>query len=109
MELTHPIVFGFLNLLWIAGVWNATASDQVLGPIADWMSGSESRGWERHVPEWLTKPMYDCPPCMASVHGSLWWALFQPFSFWLLPFYIVCLSGAAKILVILLLPKDKEE
>lgn len=109
MDLTHPIIFGCLNLLWIIGVWNAAEPDEILGSIANWMSGSPSQGIPRHVPEWITKPLYDCPVCMASVHGILWWCLFQPFTVWLLPFYVVCLSGASKILVILVVQQDKEE
>lgn len=45
-------------------------------------------------PDWVKKPLYDCPTCMASVHGSIvYWVVME----WTLgnlyiwPFYLFAL------------------
>jgi len=100
MDLTHPIVFGILNALWILGVFTAAEPGQILGPIATWMAGdSEAVPFKpRRFPEWITKPLFDCVYCMASLHGIAWWLIFQPFPLQLLPFYVVCLCGLLKLI-----------
>lgn len=98
MDLTHPIIFGCLNALWILGVFTAAEPGQILGSIAEWMAGNSEKGKPRMVPEWITKPLFDCVYCMASLHGIAWWLVFRPFQLVLLPFYIVCLCGLLKLI-----------
>jgi hypothetical protein len=102
------ILHGFLNALWILGIWNAALPGQVLDPIATWMAGDSKAvpPIEGHAPDWINKPLFLCPMCMASVHGTLWWLIFRPVSFWALTVYIVCLSGFLKAIAILVLDKD---
>lgn len=49
-----------------------------------------------HIPYWLTKPLYNCPPCMASIHSTYVYWFFMPFelhSLYIYPIYILALSG----------------
>jgi hypothetical protein len=98
MDLTHPIIFGCLNALWILGVFTSAEPGQILGAPAEWMAGNASKGKPRRVPEWITKPLFDCPYCQSSFHGILWWLIFRPFPLQLLPFYVVCLCGLMKLI-----------
>lgn len=102
------ILHGFLNALWIIGVWNACLPGQVLDPIATWMAGNskEVPAIEGHLPDWINKPLFLCPMCMASFHGTLWWLMFHQVPFLILTVYIVCLSGLMKAVAILILNKD---
>lgn len=56
-------------------------------------------------PEWITKPLFDCPICMASIHGTLWFAGILPYffsvqmhiKFWIL--FMFCLCGLNTIIL----------
>lgn len=100
------ILHGIFNALWILGVWNLFRPDEMLGEIGDFFAGSKERGMERILPWYISRPIFECAPCMASFHGVLWWLLFHPFPLILLPIYIVCLSGFLKVVTILVLNKD---
>lgn len=104
----HALLFAGLNILWIVGVWNAFLPGQILSPIGDLLSGNNKAPipFDGMAPEWVTKPLYECPMCCASVHGTLWWFVFGMGSVWFWPVYVVCLSGAMKIIAILVLNKD---
>jgi hypothetical protein len=70
------------------GWWNAFAPGMVFGWIADVL--------ETRTPEWIQKPLYACPPCMASIHGTwLWFYLGGDWGM-LLPF-VLALSGFNRI------------
>ncbi len=49
----------------IIGIWTLFLPDMLLGPIG--------KAWDRRLPEMLQKPLYQCPPCMSSVHGFWIW------------------------------------
>lgn len=104
----HTLLFAALNMLWIVGVWNAALPGQILDPIASWMAGDSHAvpPVEGNAPDWINKPLFLCPMCMASVHGTLWWFMFNMGSVWFWPVYVVCLSGAMKLITILVLNKD---
>jgi hypothetical protein len=55
----------------------------------------------KNTPEWVQKPLYDCPTCMASVHSTyIFWAAY-PFtleSLILYPFYILALAAMATVI-----------
>lgn len=83
----------FLPLLLIAslvcfGVWNAFAPGMILG----WLGNI----WDRRLPECLQKPLYSCPPCLASIYGSVVWILAGGDLTWWLPF-VLALSGLNRI------------
>jgi|LakMenEpi03Aug12_release.lakeMendotaPanAssembly.Ray.scaffolds.fasta_scaffold27346_10 hypothetical protein len=64
MSLYHALV---LNSLVIIGVHLLTRVGMLLYPFVndDWH-------------EYIRKPLYDCPPCMASVWGIAGWFYFAP-------------------------------
>lgn len=70
------------------GIWNAFKPDMILGCLG--------RIWDKRLPEMLQKPLYSCPPCMASIYGSALWILAGgDLTFWL-P-YVLALSGLNRI------------
>lgn len=72
----------------IVGIWNAFAPGMIFGWLADWL--------EKHVSEHFLKPVYSCPPCMASVHGTWVWFLAGGDLTWWPPF-VLALSGLNRI------------
>lgn len=108
LQIIETLTSSVLNALWIIGVWNAFLPGQILGELGDFMAGNTKviPPIERNLPTWFTKPLFECPMCCASFHGALWWLLFQPVPWYLLPIYVVCLSGFMKIISILVLDKD---
>lgn len=110
MSLPYVIVLGFLNALWIVGVFYAFTPGQILGEVGDFLGGNYkvSPPLESHAPDWFTKPLFMCPRCMASVHGALWWICFSMGPWYILPFYVVCLSGLMNCVTITILNHDHE-
>lgn len=96
------------NAFVIIGVHFATRHDQIFGFIGDAI--------RRLTPEWISKPMIECPPCQSSVWGSsIWWtmgftyvplSLVDRFFYW--PFYILALCGFVRFLNLLLEATRKE-
>jgi len=43
--------------------------------------------------EFWSKPVTECLPCMASVHGTYGFFLFYKGELWMLPFYLLALVG----------------
>lgn len=77
------ILLLILTSLWCFGVWNAFDEDMVFGGLRKYIDN-----W----PGWIRKPLVDCPPCLASVHGFAAYAIFHEIDLMVIPF-IVCLSG----------------
>ncbi len=83
----------FLLLLPIAcliciGWWNAFSKGMIFGWLGDI--------WERRLPEAINKPLWSCPPCLASSVGSVVWFWFGgDLTNWL-PF-VLALSGVNRI------------
>jgi hypothetical protein len=50
-----------VNALFIVGLHLATGEDMIFNKPALWV--------ESKVPYWMTKPLFNCPTCMASVHS----------------------------------------
>lgn len=104
------ILHGMFNALWIVAVWNLFLPGQLLGPIGDFLAGNSKvvPVIEPHAPDYVTKPLFECPRCQASLHGVLWWVMFQHVPWYLLPVYVVCLSGLMTIVTITVLSKDHD-
>jgi len=78
-----------LGVLIITGIWTCFGQGMVMGELADWM--------EDRFPQWVTKPLFACPPCMSSVHGTwIWFTLNGPVEVW--PIYVLALCGAMKLI-----------
>jgi len=84
MDLISSVNFLFhvvLTSLWCLGFYIAFDSGMILG----WLRPEKKY--------WLTKPLYDCPPCMGSLHGFVaFFLLFGTMDFRVVPF-IFCVSG----------------
>lgn len=79
----------FVAMLVCIGIWNAFGHGQAFGWLGDWM--------ENHAPEWVNKPLWMCPPCMASVHGTwIWFCVARGGIDMWFPF-ILALSGLNRI------------
>lgn len=70
------------------GVWNAFAPGMIFGWLGD--------TFDKRLPAALQKPLYSCPPCLASVYGSIMWFLLGGDTTLWLPF-VLALSGFNRI------------
>lgn len=103
--------------LWIVGVWTLFRPGMIFQKWGDWMEWAARVLWKRATKgvwredpgsdgAFICKPLFACPPCMASVHGTLAWFFWGGGSIqWWIPF-IVCLCGAMKIITNLFLNED---
>lgn len=73
----------------IVGIWTVCGKDMLLARPADWM--------EDHFPRWVTKPLFVCPPCMSSVHGTWIWLVTG--GHWTgIPIFCLALCGVMKLI-----------
>jgi hypothetical protein len=70
--------------LWCFGIYAVFNNDHLLGPVADWL--------ERITSETFCRPLFGCPPCMASVHGGIIGLIVFGFTWTVIPF-MICLCG----------------
>lgn len=77
-----------LGVLVITGIWNAFDRDMIFGKLGDFLHSL--------LPKWATMPLFECPMCMASVHGTWLWLVTGGEWLWL-PIFILALSGAMKL------------
>ena len=70
------------------GIWNAFAPGMIFGRLGDI--------FERRLPQALQKPLYSCPPCLASIYGSVMWFLLGGDTTLWIPF-VIALSGFNRI------------
>lgn len=71
------------------GWWNAFLPGMILGRLG--------KIWDNRLPEALQKPLYSCPPCLASTIGSvLWFYSGGTLEWW--PAYVLALSGVNRII-----------
>jgi len=70
------------------GVWNAFGNGQILGWLGDIL--------DRRLPVPFQKPLYTCPPCLASTYGTIMWFLLGGDVILWIPF-IIALSGFNRI------------
>lgn len=80
IEILQFIAFLIVSSLWI---WGIHGFFQLTG-------FSDSFNW---LPSWITKPLWDCPPCESSVHGTAIFFIFTNFDFMLWPVFCICLCG----------------
>ncbi len=81
-----------IGTLIIVGIWNAFNPGMIFGGLRRWIIFA--------LPIWITKPLFDCPPCMASTWGTLVWFLTGGDVSWQWSLYVVALSGLCKLVVI---------
>lgn len=78
----------FIGVLWCYGVMKLF--DDGLAPIASKIELKIGHKW--------CKPLFYCPPCMASVHGTILSFVFFEFDFKVWILYCFCLCGLNYIL-----------
>lgn len=82
----------FIAVCWIWGFEFTFQDGEIFGGIGNWM--------RKHLPEWSRKPTIDCKYCMASVHGTLMYAilidgLLNPWYMWVI--FCFCCCGATAV------------
>jgi hypothetical protein len=82
------------------GVWNAFGKDEIMGWLGNIL--------EKHFPEKVNKPIFMCPPCMASLWGSAVW-FYLGGGFWLWPVFVLALSGLNVLVVQNLIHESPDE
>lgn len=86
--MTNFLLRLLIGCLICIGIWNAFKPEMILG----WLG----RIWDRRLPDTLNKPIWSCPPCMASIHGTWFWFFAGgDLTYWL-PF-VLALSGLNRI------------
>lgn len=77
----------FLALCWIRGFNFIFLPGEIFGEIGDKM--------RLRLIDWIAKPLFDCPFCMPSIHGTIFYALFcwqsNPVYMW--PIFCIALCG----------------
>lgn len=76
------------NALVVIGVWESTAPGMILEKPAAWLESKLGRYW--------VKPLFNCPPCMASVWGTAFYFLHdygRPL------WYVLALAGLIKLIL----------
>lgn len=87
-----------INALAIIGLHVATWNEMIFARPAAWL--------ENRLPYWYTKPLFNCPTCMASVWGTTYFAIYKPAGWLHYPVYILALAAIATFLT-KLLPEDE--
>ena len=82
----------FINSLVIYGVFASTGEDMILGFVQKVSKIPDTVGGYNDINQWWTKPLWNCPACMASVYGTAGF-YFTDLSWWWLPVYVFALSG----------------
>lgn len=73
-----------LGSLWCYGIYAVFDNDHLLGPLGDWIESNTSTTFIR--------PLFGCPPCMASFHGGVLGFVMFGLTWTVLP-YMICLCG----------------
>jgi hypothetical protein len=79
----------FLTSLWS---WGVHAFFELTG-IELWFRGVDSIPPIIPLPEWIRKPLFECPPCMSSLHGTIAFFIIGDFSIYFWPVFCFCLCG----------------
>jgi len=90
--------------LWCWGIFTLFREGYLLARVGNILRIDDDDSPPNKLGSWLSKPLYDCPPCMASVHGFI----FGWFSFGLtlqLPAFMICLCGLNYIIKSIIFPE----
>ena len=78
------------NALFIFGLSKLFDENMIFGGIAQRIKAAIGETW--------SKPLFLCPPCMSSVWGTAWFALFV--GEWLIiPIYLILLVGLVRFMM----------
>lgn len=73
-----------LGSTWCFGIYALFDNDHLLGPAGDWIEAKTSTTFIR--------PLFGCPPCMSSVHGTIIGLIVFGLTLTVIPF-VICLCG----------------
>ena len=86
--MTQLTLLVLANSLWCLGI-HFLATESFLSKIAEWITTY----FEEKNLYWVTKPLYNCMPCMASVHGTIgFFIYFHTFTQAIVPYLVVLLG-----------------
>jgi hypothetical protein len=91
-EVTPLLLIALFNALHIIGLHLSTGE----GMINYWVHQATAK-----LPNWLTKPLFDCPTCMASIHSTYFYWYFADLTWVALlayPFYITAVAGISTLI-----------
>lgn len=88
------LLFG---VCWTWGIHCLFQEGYALQPAGDWM--------RKNMPKWSLKPLIDCPPCLASVHGFMISAAYYEWRIVIMIAFMVCLCGLNFIIKSILYPE----
>lgn len=82
-----------LSSLWCLGLNSLFQENMILEKLGQL--------FDEMLPAWVNKPLWRCPPCMASFHGTVVYfcALSSEYDLWLWLPFVVCLAGLNYIIV----------
>lgn len=87
------LIWVLLVSAWCFGFSNVFNQGQLLGVLGDWM--------DEKLPPLANNPLWACPKCMASIHGSIFYfiAFGEVFSFiyWIL--FVIAVSGINTVII----------
>lgn len=85
--MTYAFFVLIFGSFWCYGIWTLFRNDMILEKAGVWL--------DENLPNYLNKPLWKCPICLASVHGTAIYALFlMPlYGIWLWIPFCVCLCG----------------
>jgi hypothetical protein len=78
------------------GIYCLFSDGYMLGPLGQWLI--------KNLGLWFCKPLFACPPCMASVHGGIFALIVYDFT-WQTIVFIMCLCGLNFIIKSILYPE----
>jgi hypothetical protein len=100
------LVFG---VCWTWGFRTPFQEGYFLEKIGNFFRSEDDSSPPELIGNWFTKPLFDCPPCMASVHGLIISSVYYSFQYEWMIFkiigYIVCLCGLNFIIKSIIYPE----
>lgn len=89
-----------IGTAWIWGIKAIFTYPFIFWKQGEWLEGI--------LKKWICKPLFRCPVCMASFHGTFIF-LFSNVSIFLYPVFIIALAGISYLIVEILYPEHEVE
>lgn len=103
--MTDFILLLILGSCWCWGVFTLFHEKYVLEKIGDLLRKENNDSPSKMEGTWYSKPLFDCPPCQASVHGFLISAIYYEWHIYPMGAYMICLCGLNFIVKSILFPE----
>jgi hypothetical protein len=104
------ILLLIIGSLWIWGFRTPFQEGYLLQKLGDIFRDEDDNSPPNMIGTWMSKPIFDCPPCMSLFHGCIIFFIIAPFLFhFALPLrqlipYIICLCGVNYLIKTILYP-----